>query len=61
MRGRDERVWERKWLMVDRYTEAVVVFYGKNTFTFSRIGPLVSHLLNIPPQRIPVMRSVKWK
>lgn len=52
---------ERKWLMVDSYTEAVGVLYGKNTFTFSRIGALVSHLLNIPPQRIPVMRDVRWK
>lgn len=50
-----------KWLMIDSYTEAVDVLYGKNTFTFSRIGPLISHLLTIPPQRIPVMRDVKWK
>jgi hypothetical protein len=61
VRGRDEgkRVW--KWLTGYSYTEAVDVLYGNNTFTFSRIGALVSHLLNIPPQRIPVMRDVKWK
>jgi hypothetical protein len=61
VRGRDEgkRVW--KWLTGDSCTEAVDVLYRKNTFTFSRIGALVSHLLNIPPQRIPVMRDVRWK
>lgn len=51
----------RKWLMVDSYMEAVYVLYAKNSSTFTRIGSLVSHLLNISPRRIPVMRDVRWK
>jgi hypothetical protein len=41
--------------------EALETLYRKNTFTFSSIALVISHLLNIPPQRIPVMKDVKWR
>jgi hypothetical protein len=37
------------------------ILYSKNTFTFSSTARVISHLLNIPPQRIPVMKDVKWR
>ncbi|PMD46805.1 hypothetical protein L207DRAFT_221131 [Hyaloscypha variabilis F] len=43
------------------YSEAIEILYSKNTFTFSSMAPLISHLLNIPPQRVAVMRDVKWR
>ncbi|KAE9362594.1 hypothetical protein N431DRAFT_358358 [Stipitochalara longipes BDJ] len=42
------------------YSEAIEILYSKNTFAFSSMAPLISHILNIPPQRVAVMRDVKW-
>jgi len=37
------------------------VLYAKNTFSYDSLAPLISHLLNIPSRRIPLMRDVQWR